>query len=116
MAIPAQNIKYIGAGPSASGQVVLQQDMNGQLAKIAFGNVTFTGDGSTTTAVVNYIDGTNTRVAVPSGLIATICGGTDTAAVLKCVKDNGDLKTATVTFSTAIASAATCQLALCLLP
>lgn len=117
MAIAAQNAGYLYGGPAASNQVVRQSAITGAYSGTTHGVVTFTGDGATTTAVINYIDGTATLAAVPSGILATINGGNDTAgaAIVKVV-DNGDKKGCTVTFAPAIANTKTAIVCFQILP
>lgn len=56
MAISAVNLSYIGAGPTAAGQILASNDP-GPLAKVLVGYGTATLDGSSTTFTVNFIDG-----------------------------------------------------------
>lgn len=111
MAITAQAMTWIGQGPTDTLQVLLQGNLEGNFASTLIGKATFTGDGATTTAVVNYIDGTKQLSFNPSGVIAYVIGGNDTAGAIaaKCVDagDTGGSKTATVTFSAAPANAKT---------
>lgn len=110
MAITAQNASYLTAGPAASSQQLAGSALAAlELAYV--GTATFTGDGSTTTATLNYIDGTAALPFTPTAILAARTGGTDTAAgYVQSVVDAGNAnKTATVTFSAAPASTKTWQ-------
>lgn len=79
----------------------------------AQGTVTFTGDGATTAAVVNWIDGVQTLPFTPSAVLAFIVGGTDTVGVLRAAGGTVSAVTnvsATVNYSTAVANTATSKL------
>lgn len=79
----------------------------------AVGTVTFTGDGATTAAVVNWIDGTQTLAFIPSAVFVFISGGNDVAGVLRAAGGTVSSLTATsftVNYSTAIANTATSTL------
>jgi hypothetical protein len=79
MAIPAQNVAYSTAGPTASGQILAPNELTG-LENAYQGLVTFVLDGATTSAVVNFIDGTKTLSFTPAAIDALIVGGTQNAA------------------------------------
>lgn len=115
MSTSAVNATYSGYGPSASGQVIAHATGAGPSAQDFTGFATITGDGSTTAAVVNYIDGTQQLGFNPSGIVASIDGGNDTAGaeLVKCVDDAfaGGSKTFTATFAPAIASGKTVKIA-----
>lgn len=108
MAISAQNANYLTAGPAASSQQLAGSALSALELAYA-GTVTFTGDGSTTTATLNYIDGTAALPFTPTAILATRAGGTDTgtAYVVSVVDAGNSNKTATVTFSAAPASTKT---------
>jgi hypothetical protein len=116
MAITAVSATYLGAGPSKTGQIVVRNE-NGLANKILYGTATVTGDGTDTTAVINYIDGTQLLNAIPAGILATVCGGDDTAGatIVKAV-DNGDKAGFTVTFAPAPANTKTVKIAFQVLP
>lgn len=108
MAIAAANMAFSGNGPSASGQILASRSDQGNMARRLVGSVTFTGDGASTSAVLNYIDGTATLGYLPSAIVATRNGGNAAASIsVVSVVDNGDQKGATVNFSAAPAGAAT---------
>ncbi len=111
MAITAQAMPWVGGGPTDTLQHFAQGTNEGNFAGTLVGKATFTGDGATTTAVVNYLDGTKQLSFNPSGVIAFVIGGTDTnaASVKKCVDagDTGGSKTATITYSAAPSNAGT---------
>lgn len=114
MSITAVNATYSGYGPTASGQIIATACAAGPSAQDFNGFATITGDGSTTAAVVNYIDGTQQLSFNPSGLVASITGGNDTAGaeLVKVVDaaDTGGSKTFTATFAPAIASGKTVKI------
>jgi hypothetical protein len=86
MAITAQALTLTGSGGSPTaltpaGQIAWSF---GDVQQPAFvGTVTFTGDTSTTAAVINWIDGTQTIPFTPSAVLVFLIGGTDTAGVLR---------------------------------
>lgn len=79
MAIAAQNVSYLTAGPVASGQILAPNTQTG-LEEAYIGTVTITLDGSTTSATVNFIDGTKTLSFTPTAIDAFVVGGTQLAA------------------------------------
>lgn len=79
MAIPAVNGTYLTAGPTASGQILAPNELS-NLESAFKGTATFVLDGSTTNAVLNFIDGTKTLSFTPTAIDATIVGGTQNAA------------------------------------
>lgn len=100
MAITAANVAYQTAGPVASGQILAPNAQTG-LEDAYIGLATFTLDGSTTSATLNFIDGTKTLSFTPSAISAFVVGGTQNAAtpisvVSSAVTDN---KTGTLYFS-----------------
>ena len=107
MSISTQSAAYITTGPAKTGQVLVAGQLS--LLELAYiGTATFTGDGSTTTATLNYIDGTQALNWTPTAIFAARVGGNDTAAGLPYIVDAGNSnKTATVTFTTAPASGKT---------
>ena len=118
MAITAQAALQLPAltGLSPSGQIVWGPG-DVQLPAVV-GQVTFTGDGSTTAAVINWIDGTLTLPFTPRVVRITLvngsAAGTDTTGVLRAEGSASSPRvssitstSATVNYSTAIASAAT---------
>lgn len=112
MAIATQSATYVKQGPSYTGQS-LQPNKHSNLETALLGYATFTGDGSTTTATLNYIDGTQALNSTPTLIFAAVVGGDDTAGALvqKVVDAANANKTATVTFTAAPASAKTVEIA-----
>jgi hypothetical protein len=112
MAIAAANVVYSGNGPTATGQVLATRTDVGNFSRTLIGNVTWTGDGATTSAVGNYIDGTAVLGFAPSALLYSQNGGADsTGRILKIVDNADNGRTFTATFATA-PSAATIQFGL----
>ena len=71
---------------------------------MVLGTATFTGDGASTSATLNYIDGTATMgMGSPSVILCSRSGGSASASidVVSIVDANDSGKTATVTFSAA---------------
>src|SRR5690348_14220030 len=109
MAISAVNLKYSGQGPSASGQILAQAGGGDHTRALdAYG--TATGDGASTTFVVNFIDGTATLPFTPNGIFASrVVASTDTAATTISVAAAGGAVSntgATLTCSAAPANGA----------
>ncbi len=106
MAIAAANVAYSGNGPTATGQVLGTRADSGNFSRTLVGSITWTGDGATTTAVGNYIDGTNTLGFQPSAILFSQNGGADaTGRILKIVDNADGGKTFTATFATAPSAA-----------
>lgn len=113
MAIAAANVTYSGNGPTQTGQILADAALRGNFARTLFGTATFTGDAASSTAILNYIDGTAVLGFAPTAVIAQRIGGAATATIgVVSVADNADNgKTATVTF-TGTVNAATLQIGL----
>lgn len=79
MSIAAANAVYTTSGPTASGQVLAPNEQT-NLEGAYVGTVTVTLDGSTTSFTLNFIDGTKTLSFTPTGIDATVIGGTQLAA------------------------------------
>lgn len=120
MAITAQSLTPLPVGaPSLSPAGASVSGPGDAQEPFVVGTVTFTGDGATTAAVVNWIDGTNTIPFTPACVLVFLTnGGNDTAGILK-VEGNATAPprvsaigttTFTVNYSTAIANAATSKL------
>lgn len=75
MAITAQNLSYFGQGPVAGGSTVLGGNFSGQQNFTYVAKATLTGDGSTTTANVNWLDGTNVLSFTPTAVQVIRYGG-----------------------------------------
>jgi len=102
MAIAAVNATYLPSGPTADKQILAFGPGSSQ--EIAYiGTATFTGDGATTSATLNYIDGTAALNFTPSAILAARSGGNTTAtiSVVSAVDAGNSNKTATVQFSAA---------------
>lgn len=99
MSIAAQNISYLGQAPVAGGSTILASKNDQELAYI--GTVTITGDGSTTSAVINYTNGTANGLGfTPSAVVISRQGGNAANSIVMYAGDNAD-NTAVVTFSAA---------------
>jgi len=106
MAIPAVNLSYIGQPSVAAQGQIFNNGLGGPLSRIAAGIATFVGDGATTSAVVNWIDGVQkpyvTTVVIPVLAVtapATI-GGVTNQAVYSGVGSYGQLRVGqSVTFA-----------------
>lgn len=106
MAIAAANMVYSGQGPTADSQQTVQNDLAGGLARTLVGTATWTGDASTSTSTLNYIDGTAKLSFTPSGVLAFRIGGATTATIVPVsIVDNGNKQTAAITFSTTVTAA-----------
>ncbi len=108
-AVPALSLPGLQTLPQGGTVVFAPGDVQEPVARCI---ATITGDGSTLTAVVNFIDGTKTLAFTPSYVTARIVnGGTDTAGVLKVAAPGPvssiSATSCTLTFTTAIGSAAT---------
>lgn len=57
MAIPAVNLTYIGQPTSPTQGQVITGNESGPLTKVVAGTATFVGDGASTSAILNFIDG-----------------------------------------------------------
>jgi hypothetical protein len=107
MAITTVDASYSGSGPAKSGQILVEA-LSGDRSRALFGYATFTGDGSSTTAVFNWIDGTETLPFTPSAVFVSRAGGTDTAAGVPYIDATGfDDTTCSVAFTTAPANTTT---------
>lgn len=110
MAITTVSAVYLPNGPAADKQILAFGP--GSSAEIAYiGTATFTGDAASSTATLNYIDGTAALSFTPSAIIACRVGGaaTGTIGVVSVVDAANANKTATVTF-TGTVNAATIQI------
>lgn len=75
MSITAQNLTYFGQGPVAGGSTVLGGNFSGSRLYSYVGRATITGDGATTTANVNWLDGTNALDFTPTSVQVVRYGG-----------------------------------------
>lgn len=113
MAIAAANASYRTLGPAKSGQILAANTMSN--TEVAYlGTATFTLDGTSTSATLNFIDGTQTVQNIVgdnagvnmAGVMAVVVGGTQTGYV--GVSTNSVSSTGcTVNFSTAGSNANT---------
>jgi hypothetical protein len=111
MAIAAQAFKKLndGAAIVASQQLAFGGTDNDTLAYR--GTVTFTLDGSTTAATINWIDGTKALGFTPSGVRISVIGGDQQAAALVYVVPTAyDDKTCTLALSGAGSNTKTIKL------
>lgn len=99
MAIANANISWFGNGPTETGQIVIEGGDTGK--RKLFGKVTFTGDGSASSAQLNFIDGTKTLPFTPGGALIFRSGGDATATVTATELEITDAAKGTVTFSAA---------------
>lgn len=116
MAIATVSASYVGSqAPQFTGQVLASGP--GSAAEFAYiGFATFTGDAASSTATLNYIDGTQALPFTPSAIIACRVGGAATATigVVSVVDAANANKTATVQF-TGTVNAATITIAFIIL-
>lgn len=106
MAITTVNLAYVGQGPTADSQIVLQSELSGNFAQTLVATATWTGDASSSTAKFNYIDGTAKLSFTPSAVLAFRIGGAATATIYPTsVVDDANKQTATVTFATTVNAA-----------
>lgn len=120
MAITAQNVQWFGQPTTgqqnsfvygfpntpAQGQIPSQGGLSGSQSKVLTGIATFTGDGATTTATLNWIDGVQkpftSTVTIPvlSVTAPATIGGVANQAVYSGVGAYGQLKVGqSVTFA-----------------
>lgn len=104
MSINAANVTYLGTGPAGNNQVLAWSEDRGSQAQRLSGYVTFTGDSASSSATMNYLDGTNFLAFTPKVIMSSRVGGSATATVdVVSVVDSGSTnagKTATIQFST----------------
>jgi|SRR5882672_1042069 len=119
MAITAQNGVYLTAGPAKSGQILANNEATGTEVSYA-GTATFILDGASTSATLNFIDGTQTvqfaaglaSAVNASGVAAMVVGGTQPAAAFISVSTDTITATGcTVRFSIAGTAANTVKIA-----
>ena len=100
------NVVYSGTGPTQTGQI-LAQNLSDPWAQRISGTATSTGDNTSASITVNFIDGTKTIGFTPSVILCGRIGGTATATtkVVSCVPVGA--ATFTVTMSATIGLADT---------
>lgn len=108
MSIANSNLTYFGNGPVAGGSNVVLFKPGAQGAYI--GTVTITGDGSATSAVVNFIDGSNVLPFTPTSVSVVRTGG-NAANSIVMYASSSNTTAAVVTFSAAPGNLATVTLA-----
>lgn len=81
MTISAVNATWQGAAPVAGGSTTLGLGGTSCQELAYIGTGTSVLDGSLTSAVVNFLDGTNTLSFTPSAVLVTRTGGNATATV-----------------------------------
>ena len=117
MSIAAANVSYLGYGPTKTSEVVAMSGLRGSNAQCLIGTATFTGDGSASTATLNFVDGVQTIFggADPHNIIACVSGGTDAngRGVLSIVPTGTGLS-ATVTWTGIVSAAGTSIISLIL--
>lgn len=114
MAITTVAATYNGQGPAQTGQILAESGLMDGASQLVAGHATVTGDGASSSFVINLIDGTKTIAYTPSVVIMKRNGGgsTGTVGVVNAVADN---KIITVTTSAAV-SADTFTVSFLLLP
>lgn len=78
MAIANVNATYLSQGPAKSGQVLASVDQATSEVSLPF-IATATLDGTATSFVLNFIDGTQTLNFIPRAVTADVVGGTQAA-------------------------------------
>lgn len=83
MSITAASAVYSGGGPTKTGQIMAQVPA-GDAARFLIGSATVTGDASSSTFDVNFVDGTEVLPFTPTAVICQRTGGaaTNTISVL----------------------------------
>lgn len=81
MAITAVKAVFLTQGPVVSGQVLASVDLSSSEVSLPF-IATATLDGTSTSFVLNFIDGTQTLNFIPRAVTASVVGGTQAAATV----------------------------------
>lgn len=111
MSIAATNVTYISsAAPVAAGSTILAFGGQSNQEFSYVGTSTITGDGATTTAVVNFIDGSNNLSFTPTAVVAFRIGGNTTATQAVAGVSTINAQGFTVQFSAAPGNSNTIQL------
>ena len=110
MAITATNVTYISAAAPSAGSTTLAFGGQSVQELSYIGTSTITGDGSTTSAVVNFIDGSNNLAFTPTAVLAFRIGGNTTATQAVAAVNTINAQGFTVQFSAAPGSSNTAQL------
>src|SRR5258708_7851420 len=72
MAIPAVALSYLGQPSSAAQGQIVNNGLGGPLSEQLLGIATFVGDGATTTATVNWIDGVQKIFQRPVAIVSLL--------------------------------------------
>lgn len=81
MSITAGVASFSGAGPASTGQILAQAGLAGDASRVLYGTATVTGDASSSSFTVNYVDGVVTLPFTPSGVICVRTGGAATSTI-----------------------------------
>lgn len=82
MSISNANAVYLTSAPVASGSTILAFGGSSLLEFSYAATVTFTGDGSSTSAIMNLIDGTNALGWTPTAVMASRTGGNAASSIV----------------------------------
>ena len=78
----AASVAWQGSVPAETGQIIVQSGLGGDASRTLFGLATVgTGDNSTATVTINFIDGTKTLTFTPSAVWVFRVGGAGTATI-----------------------------------
>lgn len=90
MAITTGTATYLGQGPTKTGQI-LARTLGSPDARMLVGTASVTGDASSSTFDVNFVDGTEDIGFTPSAILCNRIGGAATAtiSVVSAVPVNG---------------------------
>lgn len=75
------NMVYSGQGPAGTGQILASMSDAGDGARALEGFISFTGDNSTSTVTVNFVDGVQALPFTPSAVIVSRSGGAGTSTI-----------------------------------
>lgn len=82
MSVTNQNITYTTGAPVAGGSGILGFGGSSLLEYSYVGTLTYTGDGSLTTALIQFIDGTNALPWVPTAVNLVRTGGNAATSIV----------------------------------
>ena len=78
----AASVVWQGSVPAETGQIIVQSGLGGDASRTLFGLATVTtGDNSTATVTINFIDGTKTLPFTPSSVWVFRVGGAGTNTI-----------------------------------
>src|SRR6185369_14754863 len=80
MSITAGNAAYNGNGPTQTGQILVAT-LGEPQGRTFYGTATVTGDGSSSSFSVNFIDGTKDIGFTPTAILCNRIGGAATATI-----------------------------------